>query len=884
MPKTVDDFLELLERSNLLKPTEFAKARELSADASDVAQFSKILVVNKIITPWQRGHLLQGRTTFRLGNYRLITLLGRGGMGSVFLASHVVMNRKVALKFIPAKIARNPVALEGFLAEARTIASLDHVNIVRAYSVDNEGDRYYLVMEYVEGMDLQRAVEAFGPLEIEAAVDYIRQAADGLAHAHRRNMIHCDIKPSNLIVMELDGTVKILDMGLARLVQDKPGGSSPGGANNQILGSVDYLAPEQALHSDDFNHRADIYALGCTLYFLLTGQPPFPTGTLAQRIVKHQTLDPEDVTHLRPEIPESLAAICRTMMAKNPADRYQTAEEVSDALSEWQPEVPQAEKKSIAIKKIESVEDFSAVSPWEQEFGDELKTLGTAANGDAPGFPPGSSGKMPVVKSGSSPNLTKMLTGTRERLIITSCTIAVLVVFLAAAIIMAIVFGNGTKKSPAEDSSVDSTTQRLNPSDSNDVPPAPPIGDKPVDSTPTTESPNPPPNPTPENLNDAQPPIANPPPETTTQQPDTAATPPENVNPTPAPTPGAPANNDPVSNPPESNPPPEPQPLQTFLETLKAVDLPDIAQSPTGEFVPGPDVSFGKVKLEGDAKLHVELIGGDRMGKGAVYSIQEDTNAAGGQAWNITRADARAKSPTTIARLRLKDSELKFGWLHAIPANVNPLRNCGLAISAGDASHFIQFRRPKTVDPLVLDFKEGASIIHLRIDKDNLPELDKLKIVVDSVPSSFPANAIKPEVVAGSKRLVTVEFSDANYANFSIGVVCDSVKKNTLDIDAGAVFRNKAFRLAAIENKIAESNTEVEKLTRRLEKAKNNAKEPIAAQLAAAQNERQLLQGIAELGNKLNGETIHYRIILDDEKYPIEIYNTGSTSQVRDAK
>ena len=228
---TAEEILSVLERSNLLPPAEFAKARELSADAPDASQFAKTLARNQIVTFWQAGQLLAGRGSF-LGKYRLISLLGRGGMGSVFLAEHVVMHRRVALKIIPRTIAKNPAVLEHFLAEARTIASLDHSNIVRAYSVDNEGDRYYLVMEYVDGMDLQRAVEAYGPLDVEASVDYIRQAADGLAHAHARNMIHCDIKPSNLIVTELEGTVKILDMGLARLVHDKPSGTESGSAEN----------------------------------------------------------------------------------------------------------------------------------------------------------------------------------------------------------------------------------------------------------------------------------------------------------------------------------------------------------------------------------------------------------------------------------------------------------------------------------------------------------------------------------------------------------------------------------------------------------------------------------------------------------------------------
>ena len=168
---------------------------------------------------------------------------------------------------------------ERFLGEARAIAALDHPNIVQAYSVDNDGDRYYIVMEYVDGLDLQRIVEDEGPLDFERAADYIRQAADGLAHAHARKMVHCDIKPSNLLVNQ-QGVVKILDMGLARLTTE--GDQAGGQPDEQVLGTVDYLAPEQALGGPDFDHRADIYSLGCTLYFLLTGHPPFPEGTLAR--------------------------------------------------------------------------------------------------------------------------------------------------------------------------------------------------------------------------------------------------------------------------------------------------------------------------------------------------------------------------------------------------------------------------------------------------------------------------------------------------------------------------------------------------------------------------------------------------------------------------
>ena len=246
--------------------------------------------------------MLAGRTILFVGKYKLIRLLGRGGMANVFLAEHVTMNRRVALKFISRQLGKDQASLERFLAEARAVAALDHPNIVQAYNVDNEGDRYYIVMEYIDGQDLQHLVETDGPLEYALAADYTRQAAEGLAHAHARKMVHCDIKPSNLLVSR-QGVVKILDMGLSRLIEREGGGEH---ADEGVLGSVDYLSPEQALGTPDVDHRTDIYALGCTLYFLLTGHAPFHEGTLPQRILKHQTQTPPDIRKERPDAPDAL--------------------------------------------------------------------------------------------------------------------------------------------------------------------------------------------------------------------------------------------------------------------------------------------------------------------------------------------------------------------------------------------------------------------------------------------------------------------------------------------------------------------------------------------------------------------------------------------------
>lgn len=349
---SAQEFFAVLERSKLLGSAQLARARHTAAENDAPKTIARKLARQGLITRWQAGQLLAGRSSFYLGKYRLIELLGRGGMGSVFLGHHATMNRRVALKIIPREVGKDRASLERFLAEARAIAALDHPNIVRAYSVDNAGDRYYLVMEYVEGVDLQRLVDEEGPLDSAQAVDCIRQAAEGLEHAHQQNMIHCDIKPSNLLV-NMQGVIKILDLGLARL---RGGGPATADQDERVLGSVDYLAPEQALMSPNLDCRADIYSLGCTFYFLLSGHPPFPKGTLAERILKHQTQEPPDIHAERPKIPADLAAICKRMMAKKPEDRYASAAEVSRVLASWRPASPLL-RRAKSLPRAKPLED-----------------------------------------------------------------------------------------------------------------------------------------------------------------------------------------------------------------------------------------------------------------------------------------------------------------------------------------------------------------------------------------------------------------------------------------------------------------------------------------------------------------------------------------------
>jgi len=337
---SVKSFLELLQRSKLVDPVQLrstlleCKAHygdKLPEDAKAVADY---LVQARLLTNWHCEKLLDRKYKgFFLGKYKLLDHIGTGGMSSVYLAEHTLMHRLRAIKVLPKSRVHDSSYLGRFHREARATAALEHPNIVRAFDVDNQGDTHYLVMEYIEGEDLQCLVSREGPLDCERAANYFAQAAEGLGYAHDRGLIHRDVKPANLLI-DRDGVLKVLDLGLA-LFSETEGASLTLQHNENVLGTADYLAPEQAVNSHDVDQRADIYGLGCALYFALTGHPPFHTGTLAQRIARHQTHMPPDIRDERPDCPPELVEICWKMLQKQPADRYQSCQEVAQALNVW---------------------------------------------------------------------------------------------------------------------------------------------------------------------------------------------------------------------------------------------------------------------------------------------------------------------------------------------------------------------------------------------------------------------------------------------------------------------------------------------------------------------------------------------------------------------
>ena len=347
---STETFLDLVRKSGAVDPRRLDTfmARQPSPP-DDPKALADLLIQNGLITKYHAEPLLKGKLQrFLLSSkYRVLDRLGAGGMASVFLCEHKVMRRRVAIKVLPPNLANNASAVDRFHREARAAASLHHPNIVGAHDVDVDGNFHFLVTEYVEGRNLHEMIRLNGTLSPERAAHYISQAALGLQHAHERGMVHRDIKPANLL-LDRTGTVKLLDMGLALLFHEEDDGLTKEHDASSILGTAEFLAPEQAMDSHAVDIRADIYSLGMTLYFLLTGKTPFSEGgTTAQKIIWHQIRPPKPVTEYRPDVPEELSEVIDRMLAKSPDDRPQTPMDVAIALQPWtsQPIAPPAESE-----------------------------------------------------------------------------------------------------------------------------------------------------------------------------------------------------------------------------------------------------------------------------------------------------------------------------------------------------------------------------------------------------------------------------------------------------------------------------------------------------------------------------------------------------------
>ncbi len=342
MGLTVQQFVRNLTETGIMSVDELGELRQalphenldFTLNGQDAQSLAQELVRQHKLTEYQARLLCGGEPGLTLGSYIIMDDLGRGGMGRVFKAQHRRMKRVVALKVLSPTAMQSPESVQRFQREVEAAAKLNHPNIVAAYDADEEQGVHYLVMEYVEGTSLGDRV-AGDPLDVPCTINYILQAAYALRYAHQQGVVHRDIKPTNLL-LDASGVVKVLDMGLAR-VDNRPGvlPEEPGQKltqAGQIMGTIDFMSPEQAEDTRQADARSDIYSLGCTMYSLLTGEVPYDGDTVMRKLLAHRNNPIPSLIAKRTDVPKELEAIFHRMVAKRPADRYQTMSEVIEAL------------------------------------------------------------------------------------------------------------------------------------------------------------------------------------------------------------------------------------------------------------------------------------------------------------------------------------------------------------------------------------------------------------------------------------------------------------------------------------------------------------------------------------------------------------------------
>jgi serine/threonine-protein kinase len=377
----LDDFVANVAKTGLVTPPDLDRALStLPAVGSgdEAVRLAKHLIKLGSLTPYQARKILAGATRgFFLGGYRILRPLGEGGMGKVFLAVREGQEaEKVAIKVLPPKkAAAEGQALLRFRREMDLSRRVVHPNLARTLDVGSEGDVHFMVLEYIPGESLYQAVkeEGGGPLRVPDTARFFLKVLDGLDAAHQAGLVHRDIKPSNIMITP-DGDARILDLGLARAL----GEESPLTRPNVVVGTLDYASPEQLGNAAEADARSDLYSVGCTLYFTLSGRAPFEGGDVVNKIFKQRMDDPEPLERVARGVPAAFAAIVRKLMAKAPEDRYQTCVELRADLARWtDPE----KVRAILGAEADSARAFRPPPP---ELEDEDLRLLAADDGASP--------------------------------------------------------------------------------------------------------------------------------------------------------------------------------------------------------------------------------------------------------------------------------------------------------------------------------------------------------------------------------------------------------------------------------------------------------------------------------------------------------------------
>ena len=678
-----EQYLELLAKSALLTTAELEQARELAEQSPSCKMLARRLIAKGLLTRWQATQLLVGWYRFRLGKYSLSDQIGRGELGRVFLAEHRQMGRQVAIKTLSRRFTCKPDVVERFLAEARDVAALDHRNILHVYDIDQDGEQYFLVTEYVDGQDLERLVENRGPLPAELVVDYIRQAATALGYVHQLGMLHRDVRPANLMV-DGSGTVKVLGLGVGALAEPRRADATT--SSEDPLPESSFLAPEQSNGTETTDPRSDLFSLGCVMYYLMTGKSPYQVQSKGTEPAERETAVP--IASLRDDVPAEIVAICDKMMAVDPDARYKSADALVAVLEHW---------------------------------------LEQRANSSPPAKPPPRTGSTPATSSTSAAPFVWAPSDTDSKVTLaarrsstradtprtTRWILAASLLLLVAAVCSAVaVFatGRGTVEPQRPNAQRRRDTSRAEPArnelvamktpatETHAPAVAPGEGKAPAAESPGAEAGEDQPAETvgakAPSLSKTNAPASTDPPATETGPDETpgldGASKPADPAPSGQPGPASKDGEKPAEEPKAEpvKPPPPPPAANPFLELAEAVEIP--AVNDTSEF------EMGTIDLPPDAPLDLVLLGGGVVVRAPSRFQLDATDAAAGRAWRVLligdKQDPDREVP--LAQISALEGKLVFQWdAGAEQVAVAPvLRNCVLRCTSKTHTHNLRMR------------------------------------------------------------------------------------------------------------------------------------------------------------------------------------------------
>ena len=748
--ESVDAFVETIEKSGLLTAEAMAKVRELAAKAENPKALARPLVKDGTLTNWQANQLLYGFYKLVIGKYKLLNQLGAGEMGRVYLAEHVQMARRHCLKVLSRRHTSKPDVLKRFLDEAQRVCALEHRNLSHIYDVNQDGNQYYLVMEYVEGQDLQSLVAKAGKLPVAESLEYVRQTAEGLAHAHEQGVVHGDLKPSNLVLDDA-GTVKILEIGQARLAEGPQGPiDKDETAETSSLAAAIYHAPEQRGQTRTIDQRSDVYSLGSVLVYLLTGKAA-PDAAAAESQLRQIA-----------KLPEPLAKLCLRMMAESPDDRPANMQAVvsdfaaverdrslppmpagksGDAKPAAEPKSPAKAKRppvakalaeSDALPVAKSLEAPAAAEAAAEEepspfAGFAIQTKGPAGSRKPPVKAPRGDAQM-VAGSTSSASVAAEAKKSYLPLILGGSIGGGVLALAGICLIVYFVFFNGSgeptevaqapantsatapNKTASEGNPAESAAGESNPAaESNPVSEANPAASAPTETKPpgpeVTPAVTAAANPTPAPENPADPPMPAPMPEvkpTETQPTETKPAEP----PMPAPTPA------PMPEPPKTAPKPMAPVGNPFEGFAKAVSLPKLGSAmsdlPPEALAPK---TLGPCKVDTSVLVIAHLRGGEFAARGGrqKFEMTAANSGTAKQDWEVNLTGP--EGAILVAKIGVKEGNLTFQWTPegTKEANAPYLGNCALELSAGAGRHVVALREPVTGPPLTVEFEKPGT-------------------------------------------------------------------------------------------------------------------------------------------------------------------------------